>query len=97
MMTTDDSRLARDLAAAAGQRLLGLRAAGGDPAELRSAGDRGSHEFLAARLAELRPEDAVLSEEGRDDLGRLSAGRHQGVRRARPQRLGGARGAVGTR
>jgi 3'(2'), 5'-bisphosphate nucleotidase len=74
-MTTDDHRLARDLARAAGRLLLALRAEGGEPAALRKAGDRKSHEFLAARLAELRPEDAVLSEEGRDDLARLRADR----------------------
>src|SRR6266851_1085750 len=74
-MTTDDSRLAHNLAAAAGQRLLGLRAAGGDPAELRKAGDAMSHEFLAAQLSQRRPGDAVLSEEGRDDLARLAADR----------------------
>jgi 3'(2'), 5'-bisphosphate nucleotidase len=74
-MTTDDDRLARDLASEAGRLLLALRAEGGEPAALRKAGDRESHEFLAARLAELRPQDAVLSEEGRDDLGRLSADR----------------------
>jgi 3'(2'), 5'-bisphosphate nucleotidase len=75
MMTTDDSRLARDLAAAAGQRLLSLRAEGGDPAGLRSAGDRSSHEFLTAELGRLRPADAVLSEEGKDDPVRLTADR----------------------
>jgi 3'(2'), 5'-bisphosphate nucleotidase len=67
--------LARDLAVAAGERLLALRAAGGDPADLRNAGDRMSHEFLAAELARLRPDDAVLSEEGKDDSARLSADR----------------------
>jgi 3'(2'), 5'-bisphosphate nucleotidase len=67
--------LARDLAQAAGQRLLALRATGGDPDSLRKAGDRQSHEFLAAELARQRPADAVLSEEGRDDAARLSAGR----------------------
>jgi 3'(2'), 5'-bisphosphate nucleotidase len=74
-MTMDDSRLAHDLAAEAGQRLLSLRAAGGDPADLRKQGDRQSHEFLAAELARLRPADAVLSEEGRDNLARLAADR----------------------
>jgi 3'(2'), 5'-bisphosphate nucleotidase len=73
-MTADDV-LARDLAVAAGNRLLALRADGGDPAELRNAGDRLSHEFLAAELARLRPGDAVLSEEGTDDAARLSARR----------------------
>src|SRR3984885_2841380 len=74
-MTTDDDHLARDLAGEAGRLLLALRAEGGEPAALRKAGDRKSHEFLAARLAELGPQDAALSEEGRDDLGGLSADR----------------------
>jgi 3'(2'), 5'-bisphosphate nucleotidase len=70
-----DDDLARDLAAEAGNRLLALRAGGGGPDDLRKAGDRQSHEFLAAELARLRPGDAVLSEEGRDDPARLTAGR----------------------
>jgi 3'(2'), 5'-bisphosphate nucleotidase len=74
-MTTDDDRLAADLATEAGRLLLALRATDGDPDALRKAGDRQSHEFLAAQLGRLRPSDAVLSEEGRDDLGRLSADR----------------------
>ena len=74
-MTTDDDRLARDLASDAGRLLLALRAEGGEAGALRQAGDRTSHEFLAARLAGLRPQDAVLSEEGRDDPARLSADR----------------------
>jgi 3'(2'), 5'-bisphosphate nucleotidase len=60
---------------AAGERLLARRATGGDPAVLRDAGDRLSHEFLTAELARLRPDDAVLSEEGKDDPARLSARR----------------------
>ncbi len=75
MSTDDDHRLAADLATQAGQRLLDLRAAGGDPDALRRAGDRGSHEFLAAELARHRPGDAVLSEEGADSSGRLAASR----------------------
>jgi 3'(2'), 5'-bisphosphate nucleotidase len=74
-MTSDDDRLAADLAATAGRRLMALRAAGGTPDELRRAGDRSSHEFLAAELARQRPGDAVLSEEGADDPARLSASR----------------------
>jgi 3'(2'), 5'-bisphosphate nucleotidase len=72
---TQDDELARDLAVAAGQRLLELRAAGGEPDDLRKAGDRSSHEFLMAELGRLRPADAVLSEEGRDDPVRLTADR----------------------
>jgi 3'(2'), 5'-bisphosphate nucleotidase len=75
LMMSDDDRLARDLATEAGRRLLALRSAGGDPDMLREAGDRRSHEFLAGELARLRPDDAVLSEEGRDDPARLSASR----------------------
>jgi len=74
-MTSDDHVLAAELAEQAGRRLLGLRAEGGDPDDLRKAGDRQSHEFLAAELAARRPGDAVLSEEGRDDPARLSAER----------------------
>ncbi|HEY1699701.1 MAG TPA: 3'(2'),5'-bisphosphate nucleotidase CysQ [Trebonia sp.] len=71
----DDAALASDLATEAGRLLLGLRAAGGDPDVLREAGDRRSHEFLAAQLADRRPDDALLSEEGIDGRERLSADR----------------------
>jgi len=70
-----DHALARELACQAGQRLLELRARGGDPEALRTAGDRLSHEFLAARLAARLPADAVLSEEAADDPARLAAAR----------------------
>ena len=74
-MSSDDDRLAAELAEQAGVLLLGLRAGGGDPGDLRKAGDRRSHEFLTAGLAARRPGDAVLSEEGRDDPVRLAADR----------------------
>ena len=74
-MTADDHGLARDLAVQTGQRLLALRAEGGDPSSLRAAGDRLAHEYLMAELTRLRPGDAVLSEEGQDDPARLSAER----------------------
>jgi 3'(2'), 5'-bisphosphate nucleotidase len=74
-MTGDDHVLARDLAGQAGQRLLDLRAQGGDPDVLRKAGDRLSHEFLTAALAGPRPGDVVLSEEGADNPARLGARR----------------------
>jgi 3'(2'), 5'-bisphosphate nucleotidase len=70
-----DHELAAELAARAGERLLALRESGREPDELRTAGDRSSHEFLTAELARLRPGDWVLSEEGKDDPGRLTAGR----------------------
>src|SRR5215831_7233222 len=74
-MPADDGHLARDLAVQAGGRLLTLRASGEDPDDLRKAGDRSAHEFLVSELARLRPGDAVLSEEGRDDPARLAADR----------------------
>ncbi|MHB1593232.1 MAG: 3'(2'),5'-bisphosphate nucleotidase CysQ [Streptosporangiaceae bacterium] len=75
MVFPADDELARDLAARAGDRLLALRAAGGEIDDLRRAGDQGSQRFLAGELARLRPADAVLSEEADDDLVRLSAER----------------------
>lgn len=76
-MTRDDHEVARDLATEAGEVLLKLRDEVGfdDPARLRAAGDAGSHEYLMAALERLRPGDAVLSEEGKDDHRRLSADR----------------------
>src|SRR5215813_2962220 len=74
-MPADDGHLARDLALQAGARLLALRASGDDPDVLRKTGDRSSHEFLTSELARLRPGDAVLSEEGKDDPVRLTADR----------------------
>src|SRR5262245_25237211 len=74
-MPADDGHLARDLAVQGGGRLLTLRASGEDPDDLRKAGDRSAHEFLASELARLRPADAVLSEEGKDDPARLTADR----------------------
>jgi 3'(2'), 5'-bisphosphate nucleotidase len=73
---TPDAELARGLAHAAGQRLLALRQGGSQqPGGLGAAGDRLSQEFLAFELARLRPDDAVLSEEGKDDQSRLAASR----------------------
>ncbi len=74
-ITVDDHLLARDLAEQAGRRLVELRARGGDPDVLRKTGDRQSHEFLTRELADRRPGDVVLSEEGADNPARLSARR----------------------
>jgi len=73
--TPDDHALAHDLAERAGHLLVALRAKGGDPEALKNAGDRRSHEFLMAELAQARPADAVLSEEGIDNKARLTADR----------------------
>jgi 3'(2'), 5'-bisphosphate nucleotidase len=70
-----DDLLARDLAVAAGQRLLAIRVSVSGADQVRKAGDLGSQDFLAAELATARPDDAVLSEEAADDLSRLSADR----------------------
>ena len=75
MVFPDDDCLARDLAVAAGERLIKLRASGMTVDDLRRAGDLGSHEYLATELARVRPHDAVLSEEAVDDPVRLTAER----------------------
>ncbi|MEU8026997.1 inositol monophosphatase family protein, partial [Micromonospora haikouensis] len=73
-----DAGLARRLAAHAGELLLRVRSAHGhgDPAALKAAGDRASHDLLLAELATHRPDDAVLSEEDKDSrvVGSVDAG-----------------------
>lgn len=68
MATPADHALAADLATRAGTLLLTIRArlaADGAPAALlKHEGDQSSHDFLMAALAEHRPGDAVMSEEG---------------------------------
>lgn len=73
--TTDDHALAAWLATVAGERLLEVRQEGLEGRELKDAGDRAAHELLMRLLAEHRPGDAVLSEEGKDDKVRLSSDR----------------------
>lgn len=70
-----DHEVARTLAEAAGALLLDLRAVLDNPNQLKCEGDRRSHDFLMAELARLRPDDAVLSEEGIDHQNRLRASR----------------------
>lgn len=75
----DDHVLATDLATRAGDLLLEIRAEltsiGAESKVLKDTGDQRSHDFLMAELARLVPDDAVLSEEGKDDTVRLSADR----------------------
>ena len=77
----DDGRLAAALAAGAGQVLVGLRDRAGtgdlplDGKGLGSAGDAHAQAWLAAALTDCRPDDAVLSEEAKDDPARLRADR----------------------
>lgn len=74
-VVADDHRLAVWLAEAAGGRLLEVRQQGLEGKELKDAGDAAAHELLMGLLAEHRPDDAVLSEEGKDDKARLAAER----------------------
>ncbi|ANH36809.1 3'-phosphoadenosine 5'-phosphate phosphatase [Nocardioides dokdonensis FR1436] len=73
--TADDHVLATWLAETAGRRLLEVRAEGLEGKELKDAGDAAAHELLMDLLAQHRPDDAVLSEEGKDDKARLEAAR----------------------
>ena len=75
-MPADDDRLAPRPRRAGGPAAAGCCAPrGGDPDDLRKAGDASSHEFLSAQIAARRPGDAILSEEGSDDAARLTADR----------------------
>ncbi|MGA7988544.1 MAG: 3'(2'),5'-bisphosphate nucleotidase CysQ [Candidatus Dormiibacterota bacterium] len=77
LVVASDHELARFGALEAGRALLTLRAELGfeDSKRLRDQGDRIAHELLMKLLAEQRPDDAVLSEEGADDQERLAARR----------------------
>jgi 3'(2'), 5'-bisphosphate nucleotidase len=78
-----DAALSREIAVEAGQLLLSIRESFGeiDPGdrdrlkELRLTGDREAHLHIHSRLRAERPSDAILSEEGDDDLERLHADR----------------------
>ena len=74
-LAADDARLAAWLADQAGARLLEVRGEGLEGRALKDAGDAAAHELLVRLLAEHRPGDVVLSEEGKDDKARLSAER----------------------
>jgi 3'(2'), 5'-bisphosphate nucleotidase len=63
----NDHELAADIAAEAGRLLLQLRARGAS----KDDGDREANELILARLHDARPDDAVLSEESKDDPVRL--------------------------
>ena len=79
MIEEDDHALAGRLAEEAGALLVELReeseAAGAHPWQVMDEGDMRSHHFLVEALHEARPDDAILSEEGRDSANRLSANR----------------------
>src|SRR5262245_55690927 len=67
----DDHALATEAARRAGDFLLELRARGGSGAE----GDRQADDLILPFLREHRPDDAILSEESKDDAARLDAAR----------------------
>jgi 3'(2'), 5'-bisphosphate nucleotidase len=75
----DDHRLAASLAVETGELLRDLRDRAAEANwswwELEDRGDAGAHELLMDRLGRSRPDDAVLSEEGRDSRSRLAADR----------------------
>lgn len=77
--TADDHHEAARVATLAGEALIELRSrlvAEGAPAGvLKHEGDRRAHRLIVDELAAVRPDDAVLSEEGADDDARLSAER----------------------
>jgi 3'(2'), 5'-bisphosphate nucleotidase len=71
----DDHTVAAWAATEAGHLLLEVRKQGLEGRALKDAGDQQAHELLMRLLGEQRPDDAVLSEEGRDDKVRLEADR----------------------
>jgi 3'(2'), 5'-bisphosphate nucleotidase len=74
----DDHAFAAWAATVAGELLTDIRAGGLQGKQLKDAGDRAAHELLMQILAEHRPGDSVLSEEGPDtivDKDRLTAHR----------------------
>lgn len=72
-----DADVAALVAAEAGELLLAVREEVGfyDSYDLGDAGDRRANTLILKRLDELRPGDAVLSEEAVDDLSRVHADR----------------------
>lgn len=84
-MSESDAQISRDVARQAGQLLLDLRRdflAEHGPIQdketanrLRDAADAESNELILNFLAEVRPNDAVLSEEAKDDAARLNSKR----------------------
>ena len=74
-VVADDHRFAAWAATVAGELLTEVRGQGLEGRALKDAGDQAAHDLLVALLAEHRPADAVLSEEGKDDKARLGADR----------------------
>ena len=79
MATAEDHALAAQIASDTGEVLVRLldehEESGRQRNGLEYLGDRTAHEFILEQLARHRPRDAVLSEEGHDDLNRLGSQR----------------------
>ena len=71
----DDHLLAAWAATVAGERLEELRGGGLEGNDLKDAGDQLGQAILMRLLGTCRPDDAVLSEEGKDDKVRLTRDR----------------------
>jgi 3'(2'), 5'-bisphosphate nucleotidase len=76
-MSLTDAALAADVAADAGELLVGIREKVGfdDPYFLGDAGDNSANKLILDRLSRDRRDDAVLSEEAADDVSRVHADR----------------------
>jgi 3'(2'), 5'-bisphosphate nucleotidase len=74
-VAADDDLLSAWTATVAGERLEDLRGQGLEGRALKDAGDALGHRILMTLLARYRPDDAVLSEEGKDDKARLTSNR----------------------
>ncbi len=70
-VVADDHLLSAWAATLAGERLERMRGEGLEGKELKDAGDALGHRILMRLLTTHRPDDAILSEEGKDDKGRL--------------------------
>jgi 3'(2'), 5'-bisphosphate nucleotidase len=70
-VAADDHRLSAWAADLAGQHLERMRGEGLEGKELKDAGDALGHRILMQLLTTYRPDDSILSEEGKDDKARL--------------------------
>jgi 3'(2'), 5'-bisphosphate nucleotidase len=79
MANADDHVLAAQVASSTGQLLTdileGFDRRTRSWSSIEYTGDRSAHEHIMEALTEARPNDAILSEEGRDDRSRLDADR----------------------
>ncbi|WP_419553887.1 3'(2'),5'-bisphosphate nucleotidase CysQ [Candidatus Poriferisodalis sp.] len=79
MAQSADHTLAASVATETGTLLVEIRerlfSSGAGTWEVRDTGDNEAHRLIVNRLSQARPGDAILSEEGRDDLARLTADR----------------------